>query len=115
MIEAVQREVLQIQGADLGIEKNGGAFWGRFGPRNGCSCSAIREWPEGDNTRGIFYKMLIIAYSAACCTKRNNSYLPRQTFSCTVRSESRCELRLRYVDLVQACMDARGHHFQHIL
>jgi hypothetical protein len=33
----------------------------------------------------------------------------------TVRSESRCALRLRYVDLFQACIDARGHHFQHLL
>jgi hypothetical protein len=32
----------------------------------------------------------------------------------TVRSESRCALRLRYVQ-VQACIDARGHHFQLIL
>jgi hypothetical protein len=32
-----------------------------------------------------------------------------------VRSESRCALRLRYVDLVQTCTDARGHHFQHLL
>jgi hypothetical protein len=30
---------------------------------------------------------------------------------CTVRSESRYALRLRYVDLVQACIDVRGHHF----
>jgi hypothetical protein len=36
----------------------------------------------------------------------------------TVRSESRCALRLRQVDLVkrvQAYIDARGHHFQHLL
>jgi hypothetical protein len=36
----------------------------------------------------------------------------------TARSESRCALRLRYVDLVkrvQVCIDARGLHFQHIL
>jgi hypothetical protein len=33
----------------------------------------------------------------------------------TVRSESRCALRLRYIDLVQTCIDARGHHFQHLL
>jgi hypothetical protein len=33
----------------------------------------------------------------------------------TVRSESRCSLRLRYVDLVQACIDTRGYHFQHNL
>jgi hypothetical protein len=32
----------------------------------------------------------------------------------TVRSESHCALRLRYVDLVQACIDARGPHFQHL-
>jgi hypothetical protein len=29
--------------------------------------------------------------------------------------ESRCALRLQYVDLVQVCIDARGHHFQHTL
>jgi hypothetical protein len=33
----------------------------------------------------------------------------------TVRSKSRCALRLRYVDLVQACIDTRGHHSQHLL
>jgi hypothetical protein len=33
----------------------------------------------------------------------------------TVLSESRCALRLRYVDLVQVCIDAVGHHFQHLL
>jgi hypothetical protein len=33
----------------------------------------------------------------------------------TVLSESRCALRLRYVDLVQACIDAHGHHIQHLL
>jgi hypothetical protein len=33
----------------------------------------------------------------------------------TVRSESRCALRLRYVDFVQACIDTRRHHFQHLL
>jgi hypothetical protein len=36
----------------------------------------------------------------------------------TVRSESRCALRLRYVELikwVQACVDVRGHHFQQLL
>jgi hypothetical protein len=36
----------------------------------------------------------------------------------TVRSESRCALRLQYVDLVkrvQACISARGHHFRHLL
>jgi hypothetical protein len=32
----------------------------------------------------------------------------------TVRSESRCALRLRYVDLVVS-IDARGHHFHHVL
>jgi hypothetical protein len=31
----------------------------------------------------------------------------------TVHSESRCALRLRYVR-VQACIDPRGHHFQHL-
>jgi hypothetical protein len=35
--------------------------------------------------------------------------------SCTVRSESRCLLWLRFVDLVQVCIYARGHHIQHIL
>jgi hypothetical protein len=30
----------------------------------------------------------------------------------TVLSKSRCALRLGYVDLVQACIDARGHYFQ---
>jgi hypothetical protein len=30
-------------------------------------------------------------------------------------SESRFALRLRYVDLVQTCIDARGHHFQQLL
>jgi hypothetical protein len=36
----------------------------------------------------------------------------------TVRSESRCAVRLRYVDKikrVQACIDAGGHHSQHVL
>jgi hypothetical protein len=33
----------------------------------------------------------------------------------TVCSESRRALRLWYVDLVQACIDACGHHFQHHL
>jgi hypothetical protein len=33
----------------------------------------------------------------------------------TVRSESRCALIVRYVDLIQACIDARGHQFQHLL
>jgi hypothetical protein len=32
----------------------------------------------------------------------------------TVRSESRCALRLRYVDLTVS-IDASGHHFQHVL
>jgi hypothetical protein len=35
-----------------------------------------------------------------------------------VRSESRCALRLRYVDLVklvQTCIKVCGHHFQQIL
>jgi hypothetical protein len=32
-----------------------------------------------------------------------------------VPSENRCALRLRYVDLVQAYIDAGGHHFQHLL
>jgi hypothetical protein len=32
-----------------------------------------------------------------------------------VSSESHCALRLRYVDLVQTCIDARGHHFQQLL
>jgi hypothetical protein len=32
----------------------------------------------------------------------------------TVLSESRCVVRLRYVDLVVS-IDARGHHFQHLL
>jgi hypothetical protein len=32
----------------------------------------------------------------------------------TVRSESRCALRLWYVDLVQLCSDARVYHFQHL-
>jgi hypothetical protein len=35
-----------------------------------------------------------------------------------VRSESRCALRLRYVDKVkrdQACTDARGHNFKQLL
>jgi hypothetical protein len=32
----------------------------------------------------------------------------------TVRSESRCALMLRY-GTVQACIDARGHHFHHLL
>jgi hypothetical protein len=31
----------------------------------------------------------------------------------TVRSESHCALRVEYVQ-VQACIDARGHHFQHL-
>jgi hypothetical protein len=31
----------------------------------------------------------------------------------TVRSESRCALRLRYVDLV-VTIEARGHHFQQL-
>jgi hypothetical protein len=33
----------------------------------------------------------------------------------TARSESRRALRLRYVDLVEACIDFRVHHFQHLL
>jgi hypothetical protein len=33
---------------------------------------------------------------------------------CRVRSESRCALRLRYVDFVVS-IDARGHHFQQLL
>jgi hypothetical protein len=33
----------------------------------------------------------------------------------TMRSERCRALRLQYVDLVQACKDARGHHFQHLL
>jgi hypothetical protein len=32
----------------------------------------------------------------------------------TVRSESRCALGLRYVR-AQVCINARGHHFQHLL
>jgi hypothetical protein len=32
----------------------------------------------------------------------------------TVCSESRCALRLRY-GMFQACIDARGHHLQHLL
>jgi hypothetical protein len=32
-----------------------------------------------------------------------------------VRSEIRCALRLRYVDLVQTCIDPLGHHFQYLL
>jgi hypothetical protein len=42
----------------------------------------------------------------------------RYNKKCTVRSESRCAHRLRYVDLVklvQACIHARGRHFQHCL
>jgi hypothetical protein len=35
--------------------------------------------------------------------------------SYAVRLESRCALRLRYVDLVQACIDDRGQHFQQLL
>jgi hypothetical protein len=33
----------------------------------------------------------------------------------TVGSESRCALGLRYVDLVQAYIHSRGHHFQNLL
>jgi hypothetical protein len=33
----------------------------------------------------------------------------------TVRSKSHFALRLRYVDTVQACIDARGHHFLQFL
>jgi hypothetical protein len=33
----------------------------------------------------------------------------------TVRSECRCVLRLRYIDLVKASIDARGHYFKHLL
>jgi hypothetical protein len=33
----------------------------------------------------------------------------------TVRSEGCCALRLQYVGLVQACIDAHGHHFQQLL
>jgi hypothetical protein len=33
---------------------------------------------------------------------------------CTVRSESRFALGLRYMDLV-VIIDAGGHHFQHLL
>jgi hypothetical protein len=36
------------------------------------------------------------------------------SFSYTVRSESRCGLRLRYVDLVVS-IDAHGNHFQQLL
>jgi hypothetical protein len=39
-------------------------------------------------------------------------------FHYTLYSESRCALRLRFantIKLVQACIDARGHHFQHLL
>jgi hypothetical protein len=32
-----------------------------------------------------------------------------------MRLESVFALRIRYVDLVQACIDACGHHFQHLL
>jgi hypothetical protein len=32
-----------------------------------------------------------------------------------VRSESRWARRLRYVDMILACIDARGHHFQQLL
>jgi hypothetical protein len=32
-----------------------------------------------------------------------------------VRSESLCALRLRYADLIQACIDARGRYFEHLL
>jgi hypothetical protein len=35
-----------------------------------------------------------------------------ETKRSTVRSESRSALKLRYVDLVQACTDARKHDFQ---
>jgi hypothetical protein len=42
-------------------------------------------------------------------TTRTNSHIH------TVSSESRCALMLRYVDLVQACIDPLGHHFQHLL
>jgi hypothetical protein len=44
--------------------------------------------------------------------------MTREMERTTVRSESQCALRLRYVDLVkrvQACNDARGYHFQNLL
>jgi hypothetical protein len=38
----------------------------------------------------------------------------RYIYDNTVRSESRCALRLRYVDLVQTSIDARGYYVQHL-
>jgi hypothetical protein len=40
--------------------------------------------------------------------------LASQRLRNTISSESRCALSLRYVDLVQACIDVRGHHFQNL-
>ena len=42
---------------------------------------------------------------------QHTKYLPHIHTSDTVRSESRCALRLQG----PACIDARGHHFQHLL
>jgi hypothetical protein len=65
------------------------------------------EMKPGPPHSGAFkscWPVLQIGYTVERSTKLN-----------TMRSESRCALRLRYVDLVQACIDARGHHFQHFL
>jgi hypothetical protein len=55
--------------------------------------------------------------SVCCCQCWNVIWQPASGWAkltLTVRSESRCALRLRYVDLVQACIDSRGHHFQQL-
>jgi hypothetical protein len=48
-------------------------------------------------------------------TKTYNMYQLLYMYGDRVRSESRCALRLQYVDLVQACIDAHGHYFQKLL
>jgi hypothetical protein len=60
--------------------------------------------------------------SVTCCTlspvscdgEANSNTVRLHSSIYTVRSESRCPLRLRYVQ-VQVCIDARGHHFQQLL
>jgi hypothetical protein len=62
----------------------------------------------------LFLCMYVCMYTCVCVCVYVYVSMYVYVCECTVRSESRFALRPRY-GTFEACIDARGHHFQQIL
>jgi hypothetical protein len=96
------------------LSLQGGSFTLQHSPIISCLCDKTRHYAAQNNRHTTPLQPDPSTQHSLQIHLPQLSTGDSPTFASTEHLESRCAPRLRYVDLVQTCIDARGHRFQQL-